>query len=509
MITAPASQATHSPVWTEGVHLPKGRPLRVNQTADVCVVGAGIAGVTTAYLLARQGKSVVLVDDGDVASGMTSVTSAHLSTAVDAGYAEIERLHGERGARLAAASHAAAIDWIERTVQEENIACEFARVDGYLCAVADGDVDRLEQDLEAARRAGVPGVQRLPRAPLDAFGSGPCLRFPNQAQFHPLKYLAALARSFTRSGGRLYTHSHVDAVKGGKEAGVTIGSARVDAGAVIIATNSPINDLVAIHTKQAAYMTYVLGLRIPKRSVVPALYWDTADPYHYVRVLTRRGTSDLLIVGGEDHKTGQADDTGERHQRLEAWARPRFPMAEDVEYAWGGQVLEPVDRVAFIGRNPLDADNVYVATGDAGMGLTHGTIAAMLFADLIEGRDNEWAALYDPSRKSLGSLGRFAKEAVNVAMQYADWVTPGDVADPDLIAPDSGAVIRRGLKKVAVYRSAEGEFVERSAVCPHLGCIVQWNDAEKTWDCPCHGSRFAKTGTVINGPANSDLAPAD
>jgi Rieske Fe-S protein len=184
-------------------------------------------------------------------------------------------------------------------------------------------------------------------------------------------------------------------------------------------------------------------------------------------------------------------------------------MAEDVEYAWGGQVMEPVDRVAFIGRNPLDADNVYVATGDAGMGLTHGTIAAMLIGDLISGRDNEWASFYDPSRKTIGALGRFTKEAANMAAQYTEWVTPGDVDDLDLVPPDSGAVIRRGLKKIAVYRDDAGQLMERSAVCPHLGCIVQWNDAEKTWDCPCHGSRFSKTGTVINGPANSDLAPAD
>lgn len=510
MITAESARTSHNSAWMDGVRLPRGRPLRVNQTADVCVVGAGIAGLSTAYHLARQGRSVVLIDDGDIAGGMTSSTSAHLATAIDAGYAEIERLHGERGAALAAASHAAAIDWIERVVQEENIACEFTRLDGYLCAgPGEDEEERLQKDLEAARRAGVAGVELRPHAPIEAMDTGPCLRFPNQAQFHPLKYLAALTRSFVRSGGRLFTHSHVDTVEGGKAARVTAGSAHVDAGAIVIATNSPINDLVAIHTKQAAYMTYVLGMRIPKRSVMRALFWDNESPYHYVRVLTRRGMPDLLIVGGEDHKTGQADDTADRHARLEAWARARFPMAGEIEYAWGGQVLEPVDRVAFIGRNPLDADNVYVATGDAGMGLTHGTIAAILIGDLIAGRDNEWTALYEPSRKSLGALGRFAKETANMALQYADWVTAGDVADPGQIAPDSGAVIRRGLKKIAVYRAGDGALVERSAVCPHLGCIVQWNDAEKTWDCPCHGSRFARTGTVINGPANSDLAPAD
>jgi nitrite reductase/ring-hydroxylating ferredoxin subunit len=278
---------------------------------------------------------------------------------------------------------------------------------------------------------------------------------------------------------------------------------------VVVATNTPVNDLVAIHTKQAPYMTYVVGLRIPRGSVSQALYWDTEDPYHYVRVYSPGSTSafDLLIVGGEDHKSGQADDTAERHGRLETWARQRFPMIDSVEFLWGGQVMEPVDGVAFIGRNPLDSNNVYIATGDAGMGLTHGTIAGILLTDLILGRANEWAALYDPARKPLRAPGEYLKEAANMAAQYTTWVTGGDVESVDQIARGSGAVLRRGLSKVAVYRDERGVLHERSAVCTHLGCIVRWNEAEKTWDCPCHGSRFDKLGDVINGPANSGLTP--
>jgi Rieske Fe-S protein len=255
-------------------------------------------------------------------------------------------------------------------------------------------------------------------------------------------------------------------------------------------------------------MTYVVGLRIPAGSVAGALFWDAEDPYHYVRVMAGGAADgdDLLIVGGEDHKSGQADDTVERHARLEGWARKRFPMVTGVELVWGGQVMEPVDGVAFIGINPLDANNVYVATGDAGMGLTHGTIAGILLSDLILGRTNRWGTLYDPSRKTLRSAGEYIKEATNMAAQYADWVTGGDVESPTEIARDSGAVVRRGLTKLAVYRDEEGRVHEYSAVCPHLGCIVHWNDAEKTWDCPCHGSRFDKHGTVINGPANKGLA---
>jgi Rieske Fe-S protein len=210
-------------------------------------------------------------------------------------------------------------------------------------------------------------------------------------------------------------------------------------------------------------------------------------------------------VGGEDHKSGQADDAVERHARLEAWARARFPMIQAIEFAWGGQILETLDYLAFIGRNPGDK-NLYVAAGDSGMGLTHGTIAGLLLCDLILGRPNAWAALYDPSRKPVKAAREYAAENLNVARQYGDWLTGGDVKSVNDIPRDGGAVVRRGLSKLAVYRDESGLLHERSATCPHLGCIVQWNGAEKTWDCPCHGSRFDRHGKVINGPANVDLA---
>ncbi len=282
---------------------------------------------------------------------------------------------------------------------------------------------------------------------------------------------------------------------------------------VVVATNTPVNDLVAIHTKQAPYRTYVIGARVPRGSVPRMLLWDTPDPYHYVRLQTVENDGDaydVLIVGGEDHKTGQAEDFDERFLRLEEWARERFPSIETVEFRWSGQVMEPVDGLAFIGRNPLDSDNVPIATGDSGQGMTHGTIAGRLLTDLITGRDNEWAALYDPTRISLKAGVEFAKENLNVAAQYADHLTGGEVESAEDVAPGTGAILRRGLKKIAVYRDDSGALHELSAVCTHLGCVVSFNDKEKTWDCPCHGSRFAcADGHVVNGPAIEGLAPAD
>jgi Rieske Fe-S protein len=291
----------------------------------------------------------------------------------------------------------------------------------------------------------------------------------------------------------------------------------VTSDAVVVATNTPINDWVAIHTKQAPYLTYVIGVVVPEGTIPDALYWDSGAlhagrpaAYHYIRLAKGiEPNTEILIVGGEDHKTGQASDEHLRHDRLERWTRERFPMSGEVCFRWSGQVMESIDGLAFIGRNPMDTPNVFVATGDSGMGMTHGTIAGILLTDLILGRENPWAALYDPSRKTLRAAIQFAKENLNVARQFGDWLTGGDVVSTDDIAPGSGAVVRRGLSKVAVYRDNNGMCHECSAVCPHLGCIVDWNNVEKTWDCPCHGSRFDRLGTVMSGPANHDLSGSE
>jgi glycine/D-amino acid oxidase-like deaminating enzyme/nitrite reductase/ring-hydroxylating ferredoxin subunit len=495
--------------------IPSDGPLTTDANADVCIVGAGIAGMTTAYLLVREGKTVIVLDDGPVGCGMTGRTTAHLVTALDDRYFDLESYHGEQGARLAAESHKAAIDRIEEIVSAEGIDCEFERLNGYLFTPPTESNEILERELKATHLAGLTDTEIVARAPINKFDTGPALLFPNQAQFHPLKYLSGLARAIQKLGGRIHTGTHASNIEGGDNARVeTVNGPAVAAGSIVVATNSPVNDLVSIHTKQAPYITYVIGARVPRGSVTRALYWDTPDPYHYLRLESGKSDNaendyDVLIVGGEDHKTGQADDFTERYQRLEEWTRERFPMVESIDYRWSGQVLEPIDGLAFIGRNPMDADNVYVATGDSGNGMTHGTIAGILLTDLILGRENAWADIYDPSRKTLGAIKEFAKENLNVAAQYADYVTPGELDSTDSVLPGNGAIVRRGLSKVAAYRDKEGILHERSAVCTHLGCIVGWNSSEETWDCPCHGSRFDKFGTVVMGPANSNLEPVN
>jgi glycine/D-amino acid oxidase-like deaminating enzyme/nitrite reductase/ring-hydroxylating ferredoxin subunit len=479
-------------------------PLTADLRADVAVIGAGIAGITTAYLLASEGRQVVVLEDGAVGGGETGRTTAHLSNALDDRYHVLERLHGQDGARLAAASHAAAIDRIESIVGAEGIACDFQRLDGYLFVPPGEPLDALDAEFEAARRAGLQSVRMVPRAPVASFNSGPCLLFPRQAQFHPLAYVNALVGGIQRRGGRIFGATHVTGVETGPPAVVSTEAGHtVTAAFVVCATNTPIIDWLVIHSKQAPYRTFAIGARVPPDAVPAALYWDTADPYHYVRL-----QRDLLIVGGEDHKTGQEDDGYDRFAYLEAWGRERFPLGE-VEFKWSGQVMEPVDGLGYIGRNPGDKGHILVATGDSGHGMTHGTIAGILVTDLILGRPNPWQLLYDPSRKSLRSTAEYVKENVNVAKQYLDYVSPGEVGSVDEIRPGQGALVRQGLTKLAVYRDGQGALHSLSAVCTHLGCIVHWNSLEGTWDCPCHGSRFGTDGRVLNGPAAAGLEPRD
>jgi glycine/D-amino acid oxidase-like deaminating enzyme/nitrite reductase/ring-hydroxylating ferredoxin subunit len=424
------------------------------------------------------------------------------------------RLHGREGARLACHSHRAAIDRIEAIADLEGIACDFQRVSGYLFPAEGQAADDLDEELAAASEAGVE-IERLDRAPVRGTAIGPCLHLPRQAQFHPMKYLAGVVRAFTRRGGRIHTGPRATEVTGGRDVVVKTADGRtVTAGAAVVATNSPFTDLFAIHTKQAPYHTYVIAARVAAGAITPALYWDMGDPYHYVRLQRTTNAElggdnadpvDLLIVGGEDHKAGHAQDAEARYAALEAWMRRWFPAAGEVEFRWSGQVMETQDGLAFIGRNPADSPNVYVATGDSGMGLTHGTIAGILITDLIAGRPNPWTDLYDPSRVRTGAAAEFVKENLDVALQYTSWLTGGEVASADEIVPNTGAVVREGLRKVAAFRDEAGELHRRSAVCTHLGCIVAWNAAASTWDCPCHGSRFDPYGTVVNGPAVEDL----
>ena len=497
-------------VWQDTTTgLPASRKSR--DECEVCVIGAGIAGMTAAYLLQREGRDVQVIDAFDIGAGETGRTTAHLTAVLDDRFVHLKKLFGIDGATLAARSHAAAIDLIERIVKEAAIDCDFERVDGVLFCSKPDHLDLLNREGQAASQVGFTDLQPITSLALpNVRFNGPALRFPRQAMFHVGKYLQGLARSFISRGGQVETGVQALAVEQGEIARVVLqGGREIRARHVIVATNTPFIDRVAMHTKQAAYRTYVVGFTVQAGTFPPVLLWDLEDPYHYVRLVRNVDGGELLIVGGEDHKTGQADNPGLRFSRLGEWVREHFSGLGDLKYRWSGQVMEPVDGLAFIGRNPGDK-NIYVVTGDSGNGMTHGTLGGMIISDLIAGRDNPWAQLYDPARKTLQAAGSFIDENANVLGHLVkDWIARGDIKDRNAIALGSGAIVRDGLKLLAVYRDNDGRFHEHSAACTHLGCVVQWNDVESSWDCPCHGSRFAPGGEVLNGPAAKPLERHD
>lgn len=513
----PISQSglPHESVWRTAL-LPHGPPLESDASCDVCVVGGGMAGLLIAEALSRRNADVMVLERARLADGETSRTTAQFASALDDRLIQLERLHGERGARLAAESHAAAIDHVEALVRMLDIDCGWRRLDGYLAVNVRHIEQRdrlLEDELIACARAGVFAVRvdALPDPWPEVLG--PAIRFPNQAQLHPLKFLSALAARLMASGVRICERTPVTQLLPGGQVKTASGHV-VTCSDVVIATNTPLNNRFAVHTKQSGYQTYVIAVQVPTGHFPGLLFWDGLweddTAYHYVRLMNRDDDTDLLIVGGEDHKTGQGQDGDGPFRRLEAWTRAHFPVCRDVERIWSGEVMEPADALAYIGHNPGDEPNVYIVTGDSGNGMTHAGIAAQLIPDLIEGLDHPWKTLYDPARKpGWSALSEYISENANTLAQYRDWLRRGDVPDESLIPNGQGAILTRGVHRLAIYKDDQGRCTRLSATCPHLGGVVRWNDSEKTWDCPCHASRFDKYGAPIHGPANSRLNPAD
>lgn len=495
-VTESCWTATHRPI--------RARPLGEPEEADVCVVGGGIAGLTTAYFLSISGKDVVLLEDGAIGSGETGRTTAHFTNAVDDRYSVIRDKHGLAAARLTAQSHTKAIDAVAAIVRDEGIRCHLKRVDGYLFLHPSDKPKTLVDELAACRDVGLE-VERVPSAP--HFESGPALRFPDQLQLHILEYLAGLKRAIERQGGRIYTDTHVRFPDGKLMAN----DHAVLADKTVICTNAPVTTKLSIHAKQMAFRTYVVAAEVPG-SVPQAMWWDTGDraaptpfpPYHYVRLQTFADGRTLLISGGQDHKVGALEQVEvDPYDALESWTRERFPEMGDVVHRWSGEVFEPADHLAFIGAEPVQRGR-YLAAGDSGNGMTHGTLAGLILRDLILDRGSPYEDLYDPTRKNLRSAGALLREHLGTVRKLGRYLTPGDVASAADLAPGQGAVFGKPMPK-AVYRDDDGKLHACSAVCPHLKCVVAWNPYERSFDCPCHGSRFTATGKVVCGPSNADL----
>lgn len=510
------TSGSHKSYWIDSIPPLHFQPLKKNLQTEIVIVGGGIAGLSIAYRLCELKKKVVLIEDGFIGSGETGRTSAHVVTALDDRYFEIERIYGKAGATLAAESHRSAIDFIERAIRKEHIDCEFERVPGYLFLHPSDEKKNLKKEFEAARRAGlsVGMLREIPGITLRKKSS--CIQFNNQAIFHPLKYIQGLAKAITRMGGEIFTETHAKEID--HTGIVTDERNHVEAKHVVVATNSPVNNKYVMHLKQFAYRTYVIGGLVKKNSIPNALWWDTGDhnvnsdipPYHYVRLQAFNETHDLLICGGEDHPTGLSGTEKipeeYRYGKLESWIATHFPV-EEIIYRWSGQVMETMDALAFIGRNPVDKNNVYIVTGDSGNGLTHGTIAGILIPDLITGKENNWEKIYRPSRVKILKSGKmWLKEFGGGLIQYFKQAPKvKEVNALKALKRGKSMTVKIKKEKYGAYRDEKDILHLVAAECTHLKCIVKWNNDEKSWDCPCHGSRFTMDGKVLNGPAKEDL----
>ena len=498
-------------LWMRTEVLARAPRLESNLRCDTVIVGSGIAGLSTAYELSTAGQKVVVVDRGRIAGGMTARTTAHLSPVCDDGMSRLISLRGVEMARLFWQSQAAAIDRIEAIVRRHDIDCDFRRLDGYLFpakGMTPEDAKRqIDEELRAAREAGLP-VERIGGVPLVGFHAAPSLRYPNQATFHPLRYLAALVEAIQGRGGVLFADSPIVKVDEQRE-GIRVAcdsGASVLADRAVFATNTPINNRVELHSKMGPYRTYAMAFVLPHDGLPDALYWDLADPYHYVR-RNPGPNHDYLIVGGADHKSGEANDGERRFSELEAWIRELVPALGQEVHRWSGQVMNTIDFCGFIGRNPNN-ERIFVATGDSGQGMTHGALAGLLLKDLILAGKSPWQEVYEPSRKPAKAVVRYVSENVTALKNFAQYVMPGEIASVDQLKPGEGGLLTDGLHKLAVCRDLGGELHVHSAACTHLGCHVNWNNTEQCWDCPCHGSQFAPDGSVLNGPALTPLVPA-
>lgn len=471
---------------------------------DVCVIGGGVVGLTTALLLAKKGRDVMLVEADRVGSGESGKTTAHLTQTFDTLPPELERKYGLEAAKLTWDGLALAIRMIEEISTVEGIDCNFKRLP---CYVASDDPFKQDQMREIAAAVGRMSQQceAVPLA-LEPWPGTLKLRFDRQARIHPGQYLAGLARAAVNHGTEIVEETRVGSVSWTSPYHLTATNGHsIEAEHVVVAAHVPFTNRLLLHTKLAAYRSYVLGIRVTKGLFPDCLLRDLQDPYRYVR-LEPGPHFDLLLVGGADHKTGKSP-AFDPFEELEAFRKERLGIPGDTLYRWSGQIIEPVDGLPLIGENPGRSEE-FVATGFGGDGFTFGTLAAHMICERLMGRTTEWDDLFQPSRTIVHGVREYLSENVDFPRSLI-----GDLLATDFesrvgaLRPGEGAIFKLAGKRVALARTPDNRLIGLSPVCPHLGCQVHWNGTEQSWDCPCHGSRFAPTGEVLNGPAAKGLTP--
>jgi glycine/D-amino acid oxidase-like deaminating enzyme/nitrite reductase/ring-hydroxylating ferredoxin subunit len=500
---------TNVPIWIDSAPIRKFPKVQRNINVDVLVVGAGITGITTARLLKKAGSTVALIERERVASMDTGHTTAHLTYVTDVQLHELAENFGEDHAQAAWDAGAAAIDEIETIVGAEEIECEFKRVPAFLHVrkgrFSKSEASSLKKEADIAAKLGFDAayLKSIPYFNL------PGVRFANQAKFHPRKYLRSLVERIPGDGSHVFEKSAA-AEFDAKKRRVKVNGYWISFDRLVVATNNPLVGLASVisatllQTKLSLYTSYALGARVPSDTLPEALFWDTREPYDYLRV-DRYRSFDYVVYGGEDHKTGQSKATTKPYARLLTRLKKIIAKAK-IDHRWSGQVICTPDGLPYIGEN---AERQFVATGYCGNGITFGTVAAMMARDWATGRKNPWADLFALNRKKLkGAVWNYLRENKDYPYyMIKDRLARAEADSVRELKPGDGMIIGRRGKKVAAFRDPNGKLHRLSPVCTHLGCLVRWNPSESTWDCPCHGSRFKPTGEVIAGPAEEPLAP--
>ncbi len=474
--------------------------LDADRTVDVCIVGAGIAGLSTAIELRERGQSVAVLERDRVATGVTGKSTAKLTSQHGLIYDHLRREFGRRQASQYATVQQESIDAVEDRVEELGIDCGFERQPSYLYS---NSPDMIEREADAARGAGIDASYVTSIPPFERAAAA--VRFDDQAWFNPRSYLLAIADELRDDDeAALFEETHVTDIEPGTPCRVRTADATVTARQVVVATGFPILDRAGYFARMSPKRSYVLGIRLDG-ALPDGMYYRTGETYRSVR--SHRGEEPLLLVGGENHKTGQGGSTADRYRTLAQWARERFPV-DEIVYRWSTQDYKPNDKVPFIGRVGAGAQNVFVATGFRGWGMTNGVSAGRLLAAELAGENPAPLKLFSPLRFTpTASLSDTITENADAASEFlTDWTRALLAPDRSTLEPGEGMILREGGKPIACARDNDGELHTVSAVCPHMYCLVEWNDGEHSWDCPCHGSRFGPDGELLEGPANDGLA---
>lgn len=491
-------------LWSATTELKTYPQLSGDLEVDVAVVGAGITGLSTAYNLATAGKKVAVLEAMQVGMGTTGSSTGNLYAPIDERLHTIQSKHNEKTMRAVASSRTAAIDFIEQRVQEYHIDCEFERVPWYLFAEPGNDLtNQVEKERKAAEKAGLPVTGE---APADfPYKVASITNIAHQAQFNPLKYVIGLATAIAGDNCQIFENTKVMQVEDGEPCVVHTNHGTVRAQKVVMATHSP-KGIYAVHTAMEPYREYALAVRLKGNLPAGGVYWHIQQMTHYSVRPYHNEQGNFLLVLGEAHKVGHKEHNEESYKKIEEYLRSHFDV-DDIIYTWAAQNYKPADNLPYIGTSPME-NNIYIATGFAADGLTYGTLASMIISDAILGKENQWAKIYDPKRFTpVASAPKFMKENVDVAVHLVkDYLFYGDIKELKEVKAGEGKTIKLSGERLAAYRDEQGQLHVVSAVCTHMGCIVHWNNAEKSWDCPCHGSRFSVDGEVLEGPAYHNLA---